>query len=243
MAGWTLQNIQNQVQLLTGNDGITEFVTAWANRVLMEISTKAFWNRQIVLRNVGGGTTTGTAVETHFVSLTQAAAMTTATLAGDLIAIHRMVWHSTAELIPFSLRDLYAQLYGVVVNTSGGSSFDKYAVARWETYATVNMVPDVVFWPHVTSATTAISCYGLEAPKVMSEVTDTCWPLEFYPQVVLAGVMRYASLYLGDSTSYLLWKGKYENGVHDILQSEERRPVGTPTRRAIYPESMFQGNG
>lgn len=235
---WTVANLQNQVQQHTNRAGIDAKVLGWTNRVLMELGTKAFWTRNVESFSIPGSgfTTATTSIPAQWISLTEAATR-------DVVAFQQVVYGTTGALVRLEMQDFYARLQGLAMNYAPGN-FAFYSIPRWVSSvsgADEFQVPSVVVSPITTTATNPLTAYCLCAPDKLTQATDTYWFLSKYPLVVLAGVLRYACIYVGDLAGYLRAKGDYENGIKEMILSEETTMAATPMLRGIFPEQLMRG--
>jgi hypothetical protein len=234
---WTVQNIQNQVQTAVGRSGIDSKVLSWINRVLMELATRAYWTRNTNEVDVSGFALAATTLSNNWVSLTQAASM-------NGIAIYQAYEGTTAAMQRLEGQDLYSRAQGNV-HTAQTGDFHYYALPAWRSYTTTAgeefLVPQVAALPVPSSSTIPCTMSMLCAPAKLTAAGDTHWFLKKYPQTVLAGVLRYASLYVGDLAGYLAAKGHFENGFRDMILGEETTMVATPALRGVIPEVIQRG--
>jgi hypothetical protein len=150
----------------------------------------------------------------------------------------------TAQLVRHGIVDLYARYQGRNVSYSAGDleSFSAVYWASMGTAPTCYLVPYLAFWPQATTLTltNAVVAKYLKALDKETTAAGYNWISDKYPMVVLAGIMRCASLYIGDGQAYLYWKGKYANGIKEMILMETTVQAGTPYRRSVYPEDIFR---
>jgi hypothetical protein len=249
VADFNVLEIQKQVRLMVGHDGLDNKVILWTNRVLQEIGIKAYWQSQIVRQLVAPTVNVATTVTSNWISTNLSTV--------DVINIYRaeqaqMNGTAVSKYVgPVNRQRLdsyFANYLGRDMSLSS-ASIDQYAVVNWTPYAstaTLNyMAPQVAFYPGPTAADTstvgAVLISYLQAPAKLTTATGataTNWMIEKYFDTVLSGVMRYARLYVGDAQGYLLEKGDYENGVRDMLLNEEVVSAQVPVFRGVTPETM-----
>ena len=252
---WELQDFQEQVEVMTGHANVSDKVKAWVNRTLMEISSKTYWTKQVKTESIAPSYT-----DTPSTTITANWATWTTFYTGNPIALHRLSYKTTDDvrdsvLIRESVQDFYAKQHSVSVTYSeGGADPTRYCVPMWSSYttgagATRYFLPSIAHYPQsmVTTVTTAVTHFELSylsAPDKLTAATgsgSSNWMTNKYPLGVLAGTMRWASLYIGDTQAYQIWKGKYENGLKDMLMNEETVVASTPSMRAVYPEDILRG--
>jgi len=232
---WTVQTLQDQVQLLTGHDGLASSVVTWTNRVMMEIANKAFWPRHLKTVNLGAPVQSSVVSE-QWINNTAFASL-------NIMAVHRMAYGSTRPLEHRALQDFYSFFQGGNANYTTGE-FERYCIPKWISASASSeyfMYPMLAVHPISSTTTDAIQMSYLEAPEKFDSSDDYNWILTKYPQVILAGVLRYAFLYIGDGSRYGVWKGNYINGLADMVRNETTTLASTPAMRAIYPEQILRG--
>jgi len=241
--------IQKQVTLMVGHDGLNSKVITWTNRVLMTIVGKAYWQSQVKRIQVQPVTGT-TTVSSNWI--------TSSLTAQDIINVYRVEQAQMATtantvgtyvnvLQHCALDGLYGHYYGLNASTSA-STMEQYAVVGWGvttsgTFTTSNyMYPSLAVYPNANATGTQtpghLLVHALVAPTVVSGTGDTNWIIQKYFDVVLAGVLRLARLYVGDAQGYILEKTEFENGIRDMLTNEESYMAQTPTLRGITPETL-----
>jgi hypothetical protein len=228
---WDLQNIQSQVQLVTRQDGLTDKVTRWCNRAIMEISSSAFFGKNLKRESqfpINSGSNTITSAWN-------------AITADNIVDIHRVAIQSpttdTTFYNPLSrvgVRDLYAFYRGGAATVSN-DQIDAYAVARWRTNGTAQMAPDVAVFPNEDSSR-AMEIHYLAAPEALTTGSDTNWILRRYPEVVLNGTLRRAFLYVGNVPRYMRARSDFMNGVKDVISQELGTIAHAPVMRDIVAE-------
>lgn len=251
MAWFTLGHVQNQVQLLTGHDGLADKVTRWTNRVMNEIVLKAYWvsSMGVTYAIPGSGMKDSTVpnqwfsvdpVTVHFHEFV-------APYAADRVVMKDATWISKyiRPLIRLDIMDMYAAVQGTTVAAQAGVPAEYGMV-----YGDVNTsgTPRQYLWAAPAFGTTVTTASGggggvvavsyLGTPLLLVSGTDTNWILSDYFKVVLAGVMRYARVYLGDYQGYLLEKAEFENGLRDMLLHEETASASTPRMQGLNPEVL-----
>lgn len=252
---WELQDFQEQVEVMTGHANVSDKVLKWVNRTLMEISGKTYWTKQIKTESIAPSYT-----NTPAVTVADNWATWTTFYSGNPMALHRLSYVTTADvresvLVRESVQDFYAKQHAVSVTYSaGGADPDRYCVPMWSSYTTgagttCYFLPSIAHYPQsmLTTAATAVTHLELSylsAPDKLTAATGdgaSNWMTSKYPMVILAGAMRWASLYIGDTQAYQIWKGKYENGLKDMMMNEEMVVASTPCMRAVYPEDILRG--
>jgi hypothetical protein len=232
---WTVQTLQDQVQLLTGHDGLASEVMTWANRVMMELAHKAYWPRQ--LKNVDLGSPVQSAtVASQWIN-------NTAFWSLDIMGIHRVNYGTNGVLTRHAVQDFYGFFHGADANYITGA-FERYCVPKWTSGSQTSnyyMWPLIAVHPIYNTSTNSIQVNYLQAPAKFTLATDYNWILTKYPQVVLAGVLRYAFLFIGDGNRYSIFKGKYINGIADMVRNETASLASTPALRGQYPEQIMRG--
>lgn len=240
---WTVATFQDQVQMMTGNTGLNDRVLTWVNRVLMEIAKKAYWTKQ-----------------TKSITTPTVIAGTPTTLAGawlentddlgeqNIVSLHRVeVTNSNSEtlLTHCATRDLYALYNGRLVSYKETNDITHYAVPTWATGssgATQHLYPNIAVYPGGANGTTTTKVYFLTVPDKLTGADGSHWFMNKYPTMVLAGLLRYVFLYLGDAQSYLVQKAIYVNGIKDAILSEESVVASTPSMRSVFPEILARGS-
>lgn len=250
---WNVGNIQEQVQLMTGRNGLNTLVLTWANRVLMEIATMAFWQKQTAVFNqpTDAGATNATTVTSQWVSLSTASASNPiAILQAEVVQGAAATF--VAPMVRHEPQELYSYRHGLNVTVSSNVP-DSYAVVEWVSATsgatTQNwIVPKVAFHPNVSTNNTNsvnLSWHMLVAPDILTSSTGTgggesLWIMQQYFHVVLAGVLRYAMIHIGDFNRYMLSKAEYENGKKDMIMNEHTSLASTPIRRGMFSESYYR---
>jgi hypothetical protein len=230
MATWTAGDFVEQVQLLTGNNGLGTRILNWLNRVIMETSIKVPWNRQVISA-AGGGAAQTTGVLTQWFTVNDP----------NFIAFNHFQYGTTCAPVQVEAAELYQNFHGQAANVST-ATIHYYAVPKWTASGTNYMVPQVALYPIATTATTAFTLHYQQAPNMVTS-PDSNWMMEKYPHVILAGTLAYAKLYLGDANGYLAQMAAYANGVRDMILTEESPSASTPQMRGVYPESMNRLGG
>jgi hypothetical protein len=240
--------VQRQVRLMVGHDGLDDKVMGWTNRVCQEIGIKAYWGHQIVRQQITPVANVATTATQNWIT------GSLSTL--DVINPYRVEYVKVSgTAITYNNPINRQRLDSYFANYLGGDMsksnavVNDYAVVNWTPYvstATLNyMVPQLAFHPGpagVDAATNgAYFVNFLQAPAILTTTTGTTgtnWMIEKYFDTILSGVMRYARLYVGDAQGYLLEKGDYENGVRDMLMNEEIVSAQVPVMRGVTPETM-----
>lgn len=252
---WEVQDFQEQVEVMTGHANVSDKVMTWVSRTLMEVASKTYWTKQVKTEAIAPSYT-----DTPSTTVTENWATWTTFYTANPMALHRLSYVTTADirdsvLVRESVQDFYAKQHAVSVTYSEGDADPaRYCVPMWSSYQTGTagdyyFLPSVAHYPQsmittVATALTHLELGYLSAPNKMTAATgagSSNWMTDKYPMVVLAGVMRYASLYIGDAQAYRIWKGKYENGLKDMLMNEEMVVASTPSMRAVYPEDILRG--
>lgn len=260
MANYALTDVQSHVQLMSRHDGLASLVLTWTNRVVQDICTRAYW-----MRNTGVGFASPFIATTTALADILSAQIPLATPNPNLDELINVVGMdhvaltgagTTLKVNTFignlrrsELRDLYAAQAGAIPGSVKGPK--SYAVIpRLGTNSNTTGTTDtdrgvafLVFPPPPAATTTSTAGGALAATYLgslpyLNDSSDTNWILARYFKVVLAGVMRYVRLYLGDSQGYLLERSEYENGIRDMLLHEEAATAGTPGLRAVGDEYM-----
>lgn len=234
---YTVQFFQDQVHLITGHDGLNTNVIRWLDRACQDIGIKAVWKQQVQSGQIGGVSQTST-LTSQWVSLTTNAAT-------GIVALQRVEYGSTRQLVRQEIEDLYANFHGITASYSAGD-VRAYAIPKWTTSGNATtryMVPQFAVYPINATATasTAMTAYWLTPPARIAQTTDSNWIMDKYPLVVLARIMCYVGLYLKNPNIYLLWKSRYENGVADMTMTEETSLASRPALRGIVPEVFMRG--
>jgi hypothetical protein len=262
---FALSDVQSNVQLMTRHDGLADQVKTWTNRVIQDICTRAYWMRNTGLgyfesaySPINGSQSTPPVVNmiTSNPAFGEMINMVEAdygvlTGAGTTLAIQ----YRKSNLRRVDLRDLYMGADGCSSSTTAdyvSTVVERYAVAPFWTSATHTnsyREPGVLMFPQPLSGNAQLTTGGCVAalylgalPKLTTS-TSTNWILEKYFKVVLAGVMRYVRLFLGDSQGYLLERSEYENGLRDMLLHEEAPTALTPVMRGVGNEYMGRAQG
>jgi hypothetical protein len=237
---WDVAEMQDQVQVITGHDGLNARVLEWVNRVLQQITKKAFWNKQVKQLSLDSRGAVTTDIDDTWVD------------GGDLglanaIAVHRLDFTGQNTLLRGSLQALYAKFSGLIISYTSGTDVTHYSIARWieaGAGAARYMKPEIAMFPLGASAGGDDNLYQahyLAAPDKLTGAGDTFWMMTKYPNVVLAGVLRLAFVFLGDFQSYGIWKAQFLNGIQRMLMSEETSVASTPQFRGVYPEILTRG--
>lgn len=246
--------IQNQVALMTGHNGLATRTITWTNRVIQEIATRAYWQRQIAQIYVRYASTTGVATTSLSDLWITAGSLTQK----DIINIYRadhvsvtgtLVSSYFHQIVRRNAEGLFANLHGQTFNVTGAGAsgrVNQYAVVGWSSDSTVStqFEPKIAVFPNAltTDVTVeAMQLHYLKSPQKFTAVTDTNWILRDYFNVVLSGVLRLARLYLGDAQGYLLEKREYEDGIKRMLMQEESPVASTPVMRGVVPEEVRRG--
>jgi hypothetical protein len=229
---WTVGQIQNQVQVLTGNHNLSDRVVTWTNRVLMGLATKAPWNKQLQTETLGGFPKVTT--------VTGQWATWAPWATRDIINVHHIIYDTQGVLVRNALQDFYGNLHGR--NASYSSEIPShYAIPGWCSEAGQYMIPLLVVYPFYTTATNAFLVQYLAAPGKMTGAASTHWILDKYGKLVLAGVMRLAMLFLGNLQGYMLWQQVYAASLTDMIRNEEAIVASTPHMRGMVPSIVLRG--
>lgn len=230
---WTVETIQSQVLQLTGYRNISDKVLIWLNRTMQQVAQKDLWVKQTYSTTMGGAAQSVTPSSQWF-SVTGL----------DFINVHHIEYGTKAKLVRHPVQDLYAAYHGLAGNYSVGD-FEQYAIPKWGTYTTTTgvqyMAPYFAVFPLTTTATDAFTLHYLSAPARFTATTDTHWILDKYPQMILAGVMRYVMLYVGDRERYLAWKQRFQTGLALMKRQEMSVVASTPNMRGVLPEVVLGG--
>lgn len=237
---WDVAEFQDQVQVATGNPGINDRVLGWLNRVLMTLANKAYWTKQ-------------TRYDTTLVVPASANVLNDVWLDGDslgqdnIIAMHRLectLASSERLLTHLQTQDLYSRYHASLVTYTSGNDVTHYCTPTWSeggSGAARYMNPEFGVYPLGVEATTTFKAFYTAAPDKLTGGASTHWMLTKYPHVVLAGLLRYAFLYLGELPSYMEWKRRFVNGLKDMLVSEESVVANTPSFGGVFPSVLTRG--
>ncbi len=225
---WDLANVQSQVQMATGDDGLASLTLDWANRTLMEIGTAAFWPKAIAHDSRNAITAGDVELEDAWTDITHP----------NLINIHRLILQATSaetyyhSPVQKDLRDIYSRFSGQLA-TVANADIEIYGVPTWYNYtASGNQIlPKLVFYPNVSSR--AFELHYLQAPDKATDATETNWIIERYFNVVLCGTLRRAFIYKGNVQRYQVELAGYRNGLKDMLRQELGPIANTPVMRAL----------
>lgn len=244
-----IAEIQKQVELAVNHDGLSTYIITWTNRTLQDIGTRVHWRAQ------------GQVLATLFTDASETVgnnAIGSNLSLWDVIAPHRVdhvlgtvtnaTYFQTATpyrvLSRIGFKDLYGLYEGVSIPAKTGGP-KVYALGWFSSTSTGGnhyMHPNIFLHesPANTTPTSGgfLSIHWLTAPFKAAAANYTHWIMDKYFDVVLHGVLRYARLYLGDPTGYLVEKGYYENGVQRMIRAEETVEASMPSRRGIEPESI-----
>jgi len=234
---WTVVKFQEQVQIMTDHKGLASKTITWINRTLMEILVKDYWQKQVNTVATGGASQVTTVTGQWFTD--------SAVSSLNIVDIHRIDYSTTAALVRQPVQDFYANFHGLNASNSTGD-YARYCVPKWVsmtagTYNDWYLIPEIGVSPIAATGTTDLTMGYLSAPDAFTATSDSNWITDQYPQVVLAGVLRRAFLFIGDSQRYLIWKAKFENGVRDMILSEQTSVAATPHLRGVYPEEILRG--
>lgn len=246
--------IQSQVQLLTGSDQLNSKVLNWINRTVMDICTRTYFPKQMGECMVS---TSDTAMDT---SVLGNAVVSIGTPGTNFIAPYYAAACTATASTPTVIADVFLHqqaIQGEVMDVlhrahdtteRRGTVIEHYAMAYGSndtSSATTGGTQSVYVlpYPHFASPT-ATNTAGqqflylryLKAPAALTLGNQTLWLTENYFRVVLAGVMRYARLYLGDPRGYLMEKALFENGVAEMMLQEQTGLPASPVLRGVYPE-------
>lgn len=232
---WTVGDIENQVLQLSGYRNISDKLLAWTNRTVAQIGQKAFWTKQVQSASIGGASQTNTISDQWFSA--------TGLALSNFIAMRRIDYGTHAMMVRQAVEDLYKNFHGLVASYSVGS-FEKYAIAKYGTCTSGNdqfMAPYIAVYPIYATNTSDFTAHFLAAPAKFTTTTDTHWILDKYPSVIIAGVMRYVELYVGNLQGYLSWKKIYLMGISNMMKTEESSVASTPNMRGVLPELVMRG--
>lgn len=244
----TVGDLQAQVQMMTGHSGLASKVTGWCNRVLSDICTRAYWTEQLgtgfAHHTVAANATTNSP-QTHAFPMNTTCGDATydefiAPYAVDQVSLTAnttgpYISNFERPLVRLEIPDLYAQMAG----SSAGviSAISKYyAVIRGDINATTGTVSEYFYGVNATTATDgthAMAITGAWTLAPLDSSNDTCWIMQRYPRVILAGVLARVRLYLGDPVGYLTEKAEYENGIADMLRVEESVTASNPVMGGV----------
>lgn len=237
---WDVAEFQDQVQLITGNTGLNDRVLGWLNRVLMEVSKKAYWTKQTRYDTTLAVPATGNALNTVWIdgdALGQDNIISMHRLECTLASSERLVTH-------LSTQDLYTRYHGSLAAYTSGNDITHYCTPTWSEGGDTDeryMNPEFGVYPCGVEATTTLKAFYSAAPDKLTSSVGTHWMLTKYPKTFLSGVLRYAFLYLGDLQSYMLWKQNFANGIKDMLLSEESVVANAPAFGGVFPEVLTRG--
>lgn len=230
---WDLQNVQSQVQLLTREAGLTDKVTKWCNRTIMEVSTVAFWPKNLKRLSQFAINSGNNTITSAWNSIT----------ADNIIDLHRVAIHSPTTDTTFynvlhrhGVRDLYGFFDGDAA-THSADKIEGYAIPRWTTNATTQLAPQVAVYPNENTAR-AMEIHYLSAPEALSAGTDTNWVLRRYPMVVMQGTLRRAFLYLGNTARYSVARSEFMSGLKDIVNQELGDIAYAPVMQDVVNEHL-----
>jgi len=232
---WTVEVFQDQVQLMTDHKGLASKTITWVNRTIAEIVCKDYWLKQINTISTGGASQVTTVTSQWFTD-TQMQSL-------NPIDMQRIDYSTTAALWRQPVQDFYANFHGLNASHTVGN-YKNFCIPQWTSYVSGTnqyLLPRLAVYPITGTGTTDLTGAYLAAPDKFDETTDSNWITNQYPQVVLAGVLRRAFLYIGDSQRYLIWKARFENGVKDMILSEQTSVAATPHLRGILPEEVQRG--
>lgn len=237
---WDVAEFQDQVQMITGNTGINDRVLAWLNRVLMTVATKAYWTKLTQYDTTLAVPATANTLNGVWIdgdALGQANIISMHRLECTLASSERLVTH-------LSTQELYNRYHGSLVSYTSGNDITHYCVPTWSTGgsgAASYMNPEFGVYPCGTEATTTMKAFFSVAPDKLVGGASTHWIMTKYPLTVLAGVLRYAFLFLSDMQAYVLWKQKFVNGLKDMVMSEESVVASSPAFGGVFPEVLTRG--
>lgn len=101
---WTVGQIQNQVQVLTGNHNLSDRVVTWTNRVLMAVACKAPWTKNLASSTIGSFP--------RVTTVTGQWASWTTWASSDIINLHHIIYDTQGVLVRCALQDFYGNLHG-----------------------------------------------------------------------------------------------------------------------------------
>lgn len=239
---WDVANIQSHVQLATGNDGLSSRVITWFNRTIMEIVTSGVLPKQIEIKSqhpLSTATNTTSGVDDGWTSVAT----------DNIVALHHLVLQATTNttaatsyynpLVRMDVRDLYPRYHGLAVSQTG-DPVENYANVKWTTYsAGSHMGPLIALALEPSNRSAEVHLY--KAPDKATTAADTNWILRKYPKVVLAGVLRYAFIYLGNPARYQYEQQQFKAGVEDIIKNETGDIAHAPVMRGVVPGFFQRG--
>lgn len=247
----TLSDLQSQILLATGHGGISAKVTKWANRVCQDVATRVFWMQQIGVglahHATAANATHTTRADLHAFSMQTPNASLNELIAPYAVDQVTITTNTTGTFIGAYERPLirveHADLYQIAAGstpvTSSTSSF--YAMVRGNIQSLTataggTIIEDFVAFPFPATTASTVQALGityLGSPLILDSDEDTNWMMQRYPRVVLAGVLRYARLYLNDVVGYLKEKAEFENGIADMVRVEEVASANAPVMGGV----------
>lgn len=233
---WTVGQIQNQVEVLTGAKNLSDKVIAWTNRVLMQLGTRVYWTKQVYSETLGG------AVQTNVITGQWFSWTTWATR--DVVNIHHIIYDTEKVLVRQAPQDFYGNFHGLNASYSAVSP-GHYALPEWTKYTDGSsneyLIPKLVAFPLYTTATDCFTAHYLAAPAKVTGAASTNWILDKYGKTVLAGVLRLAKLFQGDLQGYAMWQQVYMTGITDMIRNEEAVVASIPHYRGVVPQMVMRG--
>jgi len=252
----TVGDIQSQVQLLTHHDNLDAYVLDWVNRTLQDISTTAIWHRSyraVTIRHTNATSATSNNPTLQMFEIDPGSAgreiievLGCADVQGVVgttappVTYHRPLVRRDWQ----ALQNAYHGLRATEQNPVNGSTM--YAVVQGSVDTTGGTVhQSIVGFPfpgNVVGATIStgqgmrVDCFL--APSKLPAPSHTFWIMQYYPKVVLAGVMMRARLFLRDGRGYLMEKAEYVNGLADMILKEENTTVNKPYLRAVQSDEV-----
>jgi hypothetical protein len=254
MADYTLGDLKSQVALLSGDNNIASKVTVWANRVVSDLNTRAFWTRQtkrMQISAVAGNAANATSntPQGQMISFTHTtnppiaiAGLQQAYQSGTVIGTYGP---ALVRCSPMDLWRKFAGTNSVAANTATFYAPLGYTGSTNATTAASNAVPPAMQFalhPAIQTVGTGANSSGVFLPSALTHMallngdTDTHWILSKYFRLVLNGVMRMVRMYQGQTNQYLQYKADFEDGVRQMILQEEAMVAGTPVMRSIESE-------
>ena len=256
-----LQFLKDQVNLYAGGHaGLDQYVTRWANLVLWDMATRAYWTRQMAVgfaHPSGASGLTASTPSSQWFTINVTNTGVTADIAG-IAAIYRVdhvvmaATNGTGSAVISTYRnqvkrldvgDLYNRAANASPAGNSGSVVNNYAIVQPDNNTAANMQLAVMPFLSNSDITAggSLAVQYLGVPTGLSAPTDTTWMLTKYPHTVLSGVLQYVCIYLGDVQGFLVAKANYENGIGDALQQEEVHLAFAPQKRGIGSEVVNRG--
>lgn len=256
-----LAYLKNQVNLYAGgHDGLDAYVARWANLTLWDMATRAFWTKQMEIgfaHASGAANLSASTLSSHWFSLNVTNTRNTANVAA-FVAPYRVDQVSMSAtngtgsaiigtygqpLLRLEVNDLYNRYANQSPAAVTNATVSYYALVQ--PHNDTASIPKFAVYPPFASSTItqggALAVQYLGAPFGLTNSTDTTWMLTKYPRVVLAGVLSYVAVYLGDIQDFLVRSSEYENGIADMLRIEEVHLASKPVKRGVTMEYLNRG--